>query len=41
LGGVVIKQGKVINDGRNVQVIVRWDRKDNTQRRVIMREMMQ
>lgn len=41
LGGVVIKEGKVINDGRNVQVIVRWDRKDNAQRRVIMREMMQ
>lgn len=41
LGGVVIKEGKVINDGRNVQVIVRWDRKDNSQRRVILKEMMQ
>jgi hypothetical protein len=41
LGGVVFKEGRVINDGRNVQVIVRWDRKNNTQRRVIQREMMQ
>lgn len=40
LGGVVFKDGKVINDGRNVQVVVRWDRKDNTQRRVVLREMM-
>ena len=41
LGGVVLKEGRVINDGKNVQVIVRWDRKDNTQRRVILKEMMQ
>jgi hypothetical protein len=41
LGGVVLKEGKVINDGKNVQVIVRWDRKDNTQRRVVLKEMMQ
>ncbi len=41
LGGVVFKDGRVINDGRNVQVLVRWDRKDNTQRRVVLREMMQ
>lgn len=41
LGGVVFKDGRVINDGKNVQVIVRWDRKDNTQRRVVLREMMQ
>ena len=41
LGGVVLKEGQVINDGKNVQVIVRWDRKDNTQRRVILKEMMQ
>ncbi len=41
LGGVVLKEGRVINDGKNVQVVVRWDRKDNTQRRVILKEMMQ
>jgi hypothetical protein len=41
LGGVVFKDGRVINDGKNVQVIVRWDRKDNSQRRVVLREMMQ
>jgi len=41
LGGVVLKEGRVINDGKNVQVIVRWDRKDNSQRRVILKEMMQ
>lgn len=41
LGGVVLKEGKVINDGRNVQVVVRWDRKNNAQRKTILREMMQ
>lgn len=41
LGGVVLKEGRVINDGRNVQVIVRWDRKNNTQRKIILREMFQ
>jgi hypothetical protein len=41
LGGVVFKDGRVINDGKNVQVTVRWDRKNNTQRRVILKEMMQ
>jgi hypothetical protein len=41
LGGVVFKDGRVINDGKNVQVLVRWDRKDNSQRRVVLKEMMQ
>jgi hypothetical protein len=41
LGGVVFKDGRVINDGKNVQVMVRWDRKDNSQRRVVLKEMMQ
>jgi hypothetical protein len=41
LDGVVFKDGRVINDGKNVQVLVRWDRKDNTQRRVVLKEMMQ
>jgi hypothetical protein len=41
LGGVVFKDGKIINDGRNVQVLVRWDRKDNSQRRTVLKEMMQ
>jgi len=41
LGGVVFKDGRVINDGKSVQVLVRWDRKDNTQRRVVLKEMMQ
>ena len=41
LGGVVMKEGVVINDGKNVRVVVRWDRKNNTQRRTILREMMQ
>lgn len=41
LAGAVLKEGKIINDGKNVQVIVRWDRKDNAQRRVILKEMMQ
>lgn len=41
LAGVVFKEGRVVNDGRNVQVIVRWDRKDNKQRKLILREMMQ
>jgi hypothetical protein len=40
LGGVVFKEGRIINDGRNVQVTVRWDRKDNSQRRIILNEMM-
>ena len=40
LGGVVFKEGRIINDGRNVQITVRWDRKDNSQRRIILNEMM-
>jgi hypothetical protein len=41
LGGVVFKEGRVINGGRNVQVVVRWDRKDNKQRNTVLREMFQ
>lgn len=41
LAGVIYKEGRVINDGRNVQVTVRWDRKNNAQRKTILREMMQ
>lgn len=38
---VVVKEGRVINDGKNVQVIVRWDRKDNAHRPIVLKEMFQ
>ena len=32
LGGLYLVEGNVINDGRNVQVVYRWDRKHNAVR---------
>jgi|GEM_PF-6166094 len=40
LGGTMFKEGKIINDGRNVQVVVRWDRDNNAERSMILKEMM-
>ena len=35
LGGLYLVEGDVINDGRNVRVVYRWDRKHNAVRPVI------
>jgi hypothetical protein len=32
LGGLYLVEGKVINDGKNVEVVYRWDRKSNATR---------
>jgi hypothetical protein len=32
LGGLYLVEGRVINDGKNVQVVYRWDRKSNAKR---------
>jgi hypothetical protein len=41
LGGLYLVQGQVINDGKNVQVVYRWDKKHNTQRQEIRGLMAQ
>jgi hypothetical protein len=35
LGGLYLVEGEVINDGRNVRVVYRWDRKSNATRPVL------
>lgn len=39
LGGLYLIEGKVINDGKNVQVTYRWDRKSNATR-IQLRNLM-
>jgi hypothetical protein len=41
LGGLYLVQGEVINDGKNVQVLYRWDKKHNLQRQQIRGLMAQ
>ena len=41
LGGLYLVQGEVINDGKNVQVVYRWDKKHNVQRQEIRGLMAQ
>jgi hypothetical protein len=35
LGGLYLVEGEVINDGKNVRVVYRWDRKSNATRPVL------
>ena len=39
LGGLYLVEGRVINDGKTVQTVYRWDRKSNAQR-VQLRNLM-
>ena len=41
LGGLYMVEGKVINDGKNVQVVYRWDRKSDGTRKQIRNLMSQ
>lgn len=41
LGGLYLVEGRVINDGKNVQVIYRWDRKSNAARQNLRNLMSQ
>lgn len=41
LGGLYLVEGKVINDGKNVQVVYRWDRKSNAVRQNLRNLMSQ
>ena len=41
LGGLYLKEGRVIDNGRAVQVIMRWDRKHNDSRKQIRNLMAQ
>lgn len=41
LGGLYLVEGRVINDGKNVQVIYRWDRKSNATRQKLRNLMSQ
>jgi hypothetical protein len=41
LGGLYLVQGQVINDGKNVQVVYRWDRKANAARQNLRNLMSQ
>jgi hypothetical protein len=41
LGGLYLVEGKVINDGKNVQVVYRWDRKSNAGRQQLRNLMSQ
>ena len=41
LGGLYLVDGQVINDGKNVQVVYRWDRKSNANRQKIRNLMAQ
>jgi hypothetical protein len=41
LGGLYLVQGQVINDGKNVQVVYRWDRKSNAGRQQLRNLMSQ
>lgn len=41
LGGLYLVEGKIINDGKNVQVVYRWDRKSNATRQNLRTLMSQ
>lgn len=41
LGGLYLVEGKVINDGKNVQVVYRWDKKHTDMRKQIRNMMAQ
>jgi hypothetical protein len=41
LGGLYLKEGSVIDDGRAVKVVMRWDKKHNEVRKVVRNMMMQ
>ena len=41
LGGLYLVEGRVINDGKNVQVVYRWDRKSNAARQNLRNLMSQ
>jgi hypothetical protein len=41
LGGLYLVEGTVINDGKNVQVVYRWDRKSNANRAQLRNLMAQ
>jgi hypothetical protein len=41
LGGLYLVEGRVINDGKNVQVVYRWDRKSNATRQQLRNLMSQ
>ena len=41
LAGLYLVRGEVINSGRNVRVVYRWDKKSNTVRPVVRAMMMQ
>jgi hypothetical protein len=41
LGGLYLVEGRVINDGKNVQVVYRWDRKSNAKRQQLRTLMSQ
>ena len=41
LGGLYLVEGRVINDGKNVQVVYRWDRKSNAARQNLRKLMSQ
>jgi hypothetical protein len=41
LGGLYLIEGKIINDGKNVQVVYRWDRKSNAGRQQLRNLMSQ
>ena len=41
LGGLYLVQGEVINEGKNVQVLYRWDKKHNVQRQQVRALMAQ
>jgi hypothetical protein len=41
LAGLYLVEGKIINDGKNVQVVYRWDRKSNVGRQQLRNLMLQ
>jgi hypothetical protein len=41
LGGLYMVEGKIVNDGRQAQVILRWDQKSNQQRQTLRNLMSQ
>jgi hypothetical protein len=41
IGGLYLKEGKVIDGGRAVQVVMRWDKKHNDARKKIRNAMAQ
>ncbi len=41
LGGLYMVEGRIVNDGRQAQVIMRWDQKSNQQRQTLRNLMSQ